>query len=207
MSTFQELYTEVLAYGFDATAYTTRVKAWINEAQSRIARTVEVRELFTTSTVATVAGTVSYTLPADFIRINGLTNGTYGLELRPIIDIDALLAENMGTTNSGSPSYYSLGPSGLYLSPCPDAVYSLTMTYYKNPVALSANGDISTLPVNYHDLMVSYALSKAYRSEDDPQQSQFYYAEYARDLAQMRADRQYEIADSPRVIPGTWGVL
>jgi hypothetical protein len=54
--------------------------------------------------------------------------------------------------------------------------------------------------------MISYALSRAYRSEDDPQMSQFFYAEFMRDLQMLGADRQSVVRDGPRQVPGMWSL-
>lgn len=203
MSTYKSLQDEVLAHGF-AESYRTRVKTWLNQSQSRIARHAEIRDLFTTSTVTKVAGTATYTLPTDFLRATGLVDVTDDIDLEYREDPNELRLLNQGTVNRGTPVLYSFSEGGLLLYPVPDASGSLTLTYYKRPTDMSADGDTSILPADYHDLMVSWTLSRAYRSEDDPQMSQFYMAEYIRDLALMTSDRQYEDS-SPRQVPGTWG--
>jgi hypothetical protein len=48
--TFLNLQDEVLAHGFSATAYRTRVKRWLNEGQWRAARALGLREHVTTTT-------------------------------------------------------------------------------------------------------------------------------------------------------------
>jgi hypothetical protein len=206
MSTYLELQNEVLAHGFASTAYRTRVKAWLNEAQARIARRMQLREVFTSTTVTTEVGTVSYALPAAFIRANGLVDPDYPLELRYVPDPDDLLVRNEGGAVTGRPDSYSLNQNGLLLSPTPDAAYSLTFSYYSRPTDMVADDDVSVLPADYHDVMVSYALSRAYRSEDDPQMSQFFYQEFMRDFAQLATDKQFEVRDAPRQVPGMWSI-
>jgi hypothetical protein len=44
MSTFDAMATEVLDHGFGP-QYETRIKSWLNQAQQRIARAADVREL------------------------------------------------------------------------------------------------------------------------------------------------------------------
>lgn len=204
MSTFLELQNEVLAHGFDSNTYRARVKNWLNEAQARIARKMQLREQFTSTTITTASGTSTYSIPTDFVRMNGVVDQSYPLELRYVEDPDDLLVRNENSANTGRPTEYSLTEDGLLLSPEPDAVYSLTMNYYSRPTDMDDDGDISTLPADYHDVMVSYALSRAYRSEDDMQMSQFMYQEYLRDLSQLSADKQFEVRDAPRQVPGTW---
>lgn len=206
MATYLELQNEVLAHGFSATAYRGRIKTWLNEAQARIARRLNLREIQTTQTITTASGTATYALPANFVRVNGLVDPDYPLELRYVPDPDDLLVRNEGGDYTGRPDRYSLNSDGLLLSPVPDAVYALTLTYWSRPTDMTDDDDVSSLTADYHDVMVSYALSRAYRSEDDPQMSQFFYQEFMRDMAQMATDRQFEVRDAPRQVPGTWSI-
>lgn len=205
MATFKAIQDEVLAYGFDPTAYRARVQSWINEAQSRIARSLELADLLTSSTQATANGTATYTFPTDLIRLDDIVDAALPGQLQ-VQDISWVLQANAAGTITGRPTDYAQATSTTYtLSPVPDAVYTMTLTYYKRPTDLSADADVSILPVDYHDLMVSYALQRAYRAEDDAQMAQFYRGEFERDLRQLGTDRQYVIDDAPRQIPGTWG--
>lgn len=200
MATFLQLQDEVLNHGFNANTYRARVKDYLNIAQARIARTAEIRDLVTKASVVTVSGTQAYTLPTDFVRLQSLVDDPNNVQL----SIASPKQFDKYPTVNGAPYLYALSEQGLLLYPTPDAVYTLTLRYWKDPVDLSADGDISALPIDYHDLMVSFALSRTYRSEDDIVMSQFFYSEFERDLAKLRADRMYEAQDGPRVVPGTW---
>jgi hypothetical protein len=204
MATFSALYTEVLDHGFDATSYTSRVKTWLNEAQAIIARRLQIRELEVTSTVTTVAGTATASLPSGFIRMNGIVDEEYPRKLHFSEDPDELLVRNEGADYLDRPDSYSLTNAGILLSPVPDNAYTLTLDYWSRPTDMSADSDVSALPADYHFVMISYALSRAYRSEDDATMSQFFMQEFQRDLALMATDVQFQ-AREPRQVPGTWG--
>jgi hypothetical protein len=204
---FLELQNEVLAHGFDQSVYRLRVQRWLNEAQARIARILELPNQYVTSTITTVVGTDTYNLPSDVVRINGVTNASSPNELTYVEDAADINYNNQAGQSVGEPQYYTLSSgTTLRLSPIPDAVYSLTLDYYKAPSALSADTDVSAIPSDYHDVMISYALSRAYRSEDDMQMSQFFYAEFMRDLQMLGADRQFVVRDGPRQVPGMWNL-
>ena len=203
---FVSMQNEVLAHGFDSTVYRTRVKNWLNEAQGRIVRILELPSQYATFDITTVAGTDTYTPPTDLVRINGITNASSPSELSFVEDPADINYLNQAGQSMGEPQYYTYTGSGIRVSPVPDDVYTLTIDYYKSPTALSADSDVSTLPTDYHDVMISYALSRAYRSEDDMQMSQFFYSEFTRDLAQMGADRQSVVRDGPRQVPGMWNL-
>jgi hypothetical protein len=203
---FLAMQNEVLAHGFEQSVYRSRVKNWLNEAQGRIARILELPTLYTTTVISTVKDTDTYTLN-NAIRINGITDPSSPSELTYVNDPADVNYYNYAGQSVGRPLYYTLsGQSSIRFSPVPDSAYSLTVDYYAAPTPLSADGDISALPSDYHDIMISYALSRAYRSEDDMQMSQFFYAEFMRDLTQMGADRQFVVRDGPRQVPGMWNL-
>lgn len=179
-----------------------RIKSYLNTAQERIARHVEIRELYTTQTYPTVVGTSAYTMPSDFIRATGLLNVSQQQPMLFLEDPNELRQVNL-IYQSSSPAWFSFSEAGLLVAPTPNIVESLLLTYYKRPTDMSSDTDVSILPVDYHDLMVSWALARCYRAEDDVQMSQFYVAEYQRDLALLRADRQYEDTE-PRQVPNMW---
>ncbi len=204
MSTFLELQEEVLNYGFDPSRYRGRVKSWLNQAQSRIARKLKIGDLYVTSTITTAKGTASYTLPTALIRLTGLTMGADAYRLDYVDDPDRLVADNEAGQNTGEPTEFAVTGKSIVLSPVPDAVYSLTLTYFGRPADMVNDTDVSTLPADYHDLMVSWALERAFRSEDDAEMAQFYRNEYKLDLADAGTDLQMTVDDSPKQVPGTW---
>jgi len=206
MATFLELQNEVLNHGFDQSVYRARIKNWLNEAQGRISRILELPELYNTTTITTIVGTDTYSLANNVIRINGLTNASSPNELTYVEDPADINYYNNNGQSMGEPQYYTFTGSNLRLSPVPDAVYSLTMDFYGGATVLTMDDDVSSIPSDYHDLMISYALSRAYRSEDDPQMSQFFYSEFMRDLQMLGADRQSVVRDGPRQVPGMWNL-
>ena len=206
MATFKEMQDEVLAYGFDATVYRTRVSNWLNEAQSRIARAVEIPDLWVQTTITTIVGTTTYTKPADLIQLKGIVDTSAAYKLRYEPDYLQLLVDTGSVPSAtGRPQEYSIAPTGIILSPVPDAVYSLIMTYYKDTTALVGDGNVSLLPLAFHDVMVSYTLQRAYRAEDDAQMAQFYQQQYQQDLHTLAASEIYEVNNAPRQVRGTWG--
>lgn len=201
MSTLLQMKTEVEAHGFADSAYGTRIVAWLNEGQARIGRRLELRELYKTQTINLSAGTATYSLPADFVRLDALTDTVNGFALRSRLpgEIDSY------RTISGWPTYYDLDAGGLNLYPTPSGTGTLRLRYYANPAALSADGDVSVLPSDYHDVMVSYALTRAYEAEDDFQAAQYWDQRYQRGLMELGSDRQFENRDGPEQLAGTWG--
>lgn len=204
--TFKEMQDEVLNHGFPE-GYRNRVKNWLNEAQSRITRIFELPQLYKTTTIQTISGTDLYDVSGtNIIRLNGITNASSPSELTFVDDPADLVYQNQAGQNMGEPQYYSLEGSSIRLSPVPDTVYTLAVDFYGAASPLTGDTNISDIPSDYHDVMISYALSKAYRSEDDPQMSQFFYSEFQRDLQYLGADLQSTVRDGPRQVPGMWNI-
>lgn len=207
MATLAQLRTEVLAYGFDTTVYSSRITNWLNEAQGRVSRMVDVPALHSTGSISTVAGTAAYSLASTFLRMDRVYYTDMEWVIYPM-DPGDLRATQYPTNQTGRPEQYAIVQSGtdLQFTPIPDGVYSVQYEYWRRPATLTNDSDTPEIPSDYHDILVSYALSKCYRSEDDAQMSQFYMAEFQRDVRTYGNDlRGATAVDGPKVLPGTWG--
>lgn len=198
--TYVELQDEVLNYGFGSTAYRARAKRWLNEAQHAVARRVFIRDLLTSTTVTTVSGTSVYSLPTDFARLESLVYTANASPLHPV----SFQWLDTYTSASGTPSLYALDDLGINLYPTPDAVYSLKLRYQKDPADMSADADIPTLPAAHHDILTSYAVSRAFRAEDDQERAASFMGDFERGLVELAADRRGELADGPKQVPSMW---
>lgn len=198
--TFLDLQDEVLNHGFPVLRR-PRVKNWLNEAQAEIVRVVKVPNLLTAAAVMTTAGQPTVTLPTDAVRIIRVTydDGSGSVSYEPSA------GRLLGSVERGMPEAYTQGNgAALLLSPTPDRAYAMTVTYYKAPPALVNDGDVPALPADYHNLMVSYALMRAFRAERQFNEAQACGADYLAGLRRMQADQQFQVADGPKQVPGTW---
>lgn len=198
--TFLQLQDEVLAYGFGASAYRARVQRWLNEGQHAAVRRVPTRDYLTSAITPTAPGTSSYILPADFARLESVVRSADQTPLHPVgIDwMDTLSAAG------GTPQLYALDDQGLNLYPTPDGVYALKLRYWKDPVDMTSDTDAPTVPAAHQDILVSYAVSRAFRAEDDQERAASFMADFERGLAELAADRRGEIADGNRQVAGMW---
>lgn len=199
--TFKELQDEVLAHGFDDTRYRTRIKAWLNEAQQRIVRrarlyTRELQETFTTT-----AGTASYDLEPGLIRVRSvrLTDDHAQLEPATLEWVDQQPA------STGKPSRYALSGESLVLYPTPSSGYPVEIRYWARPDKLVNDDDVLQIPNDYGDLLISWALWKAYKSEDDQPAAADHRSDFDRGLLELMADTSLRQVDGTRQIPGMWG--
>lgn len=196
MRTFGDLQTEVLAHGFDSTMYAARVKAWLNEAYHRVSRHVRLPELEASATVETVAGEREVALPADVVDLISVTDSRG----RSLFSIDSRDLD--GSRSTGVPTAFALSGSKMILDPAPRGADTLAVRYWRDPGDMTSDADVPVVG-RYGDALVSYALQRAYRAEDDFEAANFYLAEWQRALVELRADAQFRVG-VPRQIPGTF---
>lgn len=120
----------------------------------------------TDSSITTVSGTQTYSVPNLTIAIKRITYN--GQKLKPIDfrEDDVLTSLNQSTTSTGTPIYVALFNSLLYLRPIPDAAQVLKIFRFKEPAALTS---VSTLeiPTQFHPTLSHYALSRMYAKDKD----------------------------------------
>lgn len=211
--TFQDLQNEVLAHGFDSSTYLTRVKRWLNEGQwAAIRRAPQLSSLISTS-LTTTGGTPYVTLASltGFVAVANLVDNELGCELTPMSMpwLDQL--GNQRTTNllSGRPTFfgvvYTSAANKLSLWPVPDQAYTLLLRYLALPTEMSANGDAPTIPDAHTDLLVSYAIYRAYRSENDVEMATYFKGEYESELRLLQDEMADKTPSTPKQVPGVWG--
>lgn len=201
MSTYLELQDEVLSHQFSDTKYRDYIKQWLNEAQEYIALQTDLRGEEDTQPITTVAGTATVALDSDFARHISLRNTLDRNFLRRVStkEIDDL------PSSSAKPSVFTVVNSNLVLYPTPDAAYPLELRYYRLPVDMAVNGDTPDIPATYHHLLVRYALIRCYQRENDYEAANYHSGEFQQGLMKMRTEVQYDTAEPPEQVPGTWG--
>lgn len=123
-----------------AVTFYQREPWWFNEGQA---------------TTPTVAGQELYALPTDFRTPQRLTlydpaaGTTDVLAPKP----NEWLDQNYPTVVQARPSSWSILTNELRLKNIPDAVYTLTLTYWKSYVALSADADTNDMINEAEDLI------------------------------------------------------
>ena len=87
---------------------------------------------------------------ADTFRVDG--------ELVEVVEYDDVKLDTVDTS-SGMPYRITIMPdSSLRFEPVPDRTYTVTADYYRRPVALVNNNDVSLIPPQYHDAILGRAL-------------------------------------------------
>jgi hypothetical protein len=199
--TFQELVEEGLNFQFSESEYEALFKRWLNQAQRRAVIESEIRTQETTESLSAVAGQASYGLPANFARLIDFFNSeTRGL-LDPLDarDYDAL------PPSEGRPYAYAVLGTNLTLYPTPDGPYPLTLRYWRLPADMIQPADTPEIPAQYQELLLAWALKKAYKRENDQAMAQMWEVEWEKGILKMRGEVQGDAFDGPRQVGGSWG--
>lgn len=202
MSTKTEIRDEVLAHQFSPSAYSARIEKWIDQGNRRIYRDADIRINSTTSTVNTIVGTSTYSLPTDFNKIISLRNTSLAPndnleDIRDIRLYDELDAQ------SGTPNQYVIDGSNIVVYPTPNAVQTLVLRYWKGPTDLGAT-EAPAWSSDYHYLLEEYALYKAFLSEHDREMADIHKQIFEQDIVKLADELQNDAETQPRQIQGAW---
>jgi hypothetical protein len=185
-------YTEVDSNVLSNTILTTIVK----NAENRIYRDVDsdINRYYATSTLA--IGNRYVTIPQDlrsirYVQLTDASGNQVYLEKRDV----SFMTEyyNTPSTQSGFPKYYANWDEEYWVvAPTPDAQYSITMAYIKQPDSITASDSTTTYVSNkYQDLLLYACLVEAYGYLKGPADMlQYYEQSYSKALASYSIEQQ-----------------
>lgn len=199
--TLQELVEEGLSFQFSESEYEALFKRWLNQAQRRAVIESEIRTQEATESLSTSVAQPSYALPANYARMIDLFNTEARGLLDPLDprDYDAL------PTSEGRPYSYTVLGANLTLYPTPDGPYPVTLRYWRLPADMIQPADTPEIPAQYQELLLAWALKKAYLRENDYAAAQTWEAQWEKGILKMRGEVQGDVFDGPRQVGGSWG--
>lgn len=174
MSTFlqlvQQLHRDCGAAGAEPTAVTSqtgeakRMVNWIIQADNYVQlKYVNWKFLRNVYSAATVASTATAAKPTglrywDFQTFTIIDTGATEKNPLDAIEYDKIKREILDTSE-GTPSRAIVMPdNSLQFDPTPDAIYTIGADYYKVPTLLAANSDVSTIPAEFHQIIIGRAM-------------------------------------------------
>lgn len=204
MSTFGELQSRVMDNRFDTATYRARVQNWLNEAGGRVARRADIPGLATTAIVPVVATVSEYALEADHAR---------SLYLLPLdaqsgrldwLEDPITIYESRALGETDRPTVYTVAKGLLIVGPVPNINVECEHGYQRLPARMTQDTDTPELPEDYEDMLVTYAVAKCFRDEDDMEQSRAWIQDFESDLSGLKVDLREQSYDGPVVVPGTF---
>ena len=172
---------------------------WFNRAQEDLS--VEGEELQKELSLVSVDGTLSYSLPSDFLRELVVKRGS---DLTPV---DRIKYEDGLVTSfaAGAVRAYSIFNGSFYLWPTGDGS-TYTIPYIKKPASITvsnyktANPDVST---QYDQAIVPYLLSRYWRVKGNKKLSNEFLAEY-RVMRDETRRRSWFLKNPSPTLPSSW---
>lgn len=123
-------------------------------------------------------------LPTNFVQAIKLVITTSGREYEiPFIDYKYLLETNPDPDDvtrhpANAPTYWYKYGTTIKVFPKPDAAYTVTLYYYKEPTALSADADIPEIPSEFEEILVVGASYRILQVKDNYDQAAIHENKY-----------------------------
>ena len=152
----------------------------IFDAEMELAREcLTIEETYTTSTVADQR---EYAIPTNCHTIRRVEYS--GRKLTPIafVEDDALTANNMTTTASGTPEYYSVWGDAIYLRPIPSAVGTLKIYSYDEPTLPAVTSTLKT-PSIFHNGLINFVVGQMCAKDENAKMVSYYMGKWEADKA------------------------
>jgi hypothetical protein len=149
------------------------VQRAISKAERRIIRRLRTREFETSSSISTVSGTETISIPSDLVMIKAAviqTNPNVVLQQK---DLTTLLNDNPSTA-TGTPASYAAFGTSLYLRPVPGTAQTIKLFYYNSPTPLSDSNTSNTILTKYPDLLLYGALIEITAHVEDDERLQIW---------------------------------
>lgn len=167
---------------------------WISDAQDAIVIQNEAL-LQATATSVSVANQSDYTLPADVVHLNSILYKKFKLKKLSLQEFQEYLDGWQDNTvySPGVPQNYMVYANTFTLFPTPQTAGDEIKIYYsKRPVAVTADGDALSLPIQYHEAIVMYCLQQAHQLDEDWAASQQKGTELQNQINYLRDRETYE---------------
>lgn len=175
---------------------TAQIVDFIALAEARIARELRLRSQVTTATLATVANTQAVALPTGWLECENVGisgSAPVNLVYANIEYLDSKYPDNYFT---GKPAIYSIEGSNLLLGPTPDAVYSISLLYYKRYDALTVT-PTNFLLTNHPSIYLFAALAEGCVYTQDDERVTLWEAKYKKELEDVQTkDEQGQFSGS-----------
>ena len=166
----QQLHRDAGAAGAEPVAVTgltgeaKRLANWIIQADNYVQlKWVNWKFLRNSYSVATVASTATAAKPSgirywDFKTFKIIEPGETDKNLFTAIEYDKIKGDILDTTEDIPWRAIVMPDNSLRFEPIPDAAYTIEADYYAVPTLLAANSDISTIPPEFHQIILGRAL-------------------------------------------------
>jgi hypothetical protein len=156
---YSELQTTIAGY-LARSDLTAQIPDFIRLAETRLRRDLRIRQMLSSASIPTVAGTETVAIPSDFLEIRDFI--VTGNPVQPLTYMSpSLFSRNARSMESGKPIDYTVLASTFQLAPIPDSNYTLKALYYAAPTFLSDSNTSNVFLANCPDVLLYGSLIEA----------------------------------------------
>lgn len=112
------------------------------------------------TSITTVSGTRIYDIPSLVIAIKRIEYNGYKLQPIDFREDDFLTLNNSSTADTGTPQFYTIWNSQIYLRPIPDAAHTLTLYCNKEATLLTTASTTLSTPTFCHSGLIDYTVAQ-----------------------------------------------
>ena len=167
--------------------------SWINDGIRECA--VENNLLQKTATTTVAAGTESYALPTDILKIHSIKYDGEKIPVYTREEFDARIGDRnpANQPDRGFPLVAYIWASNIILTPAPDnSTSKLQVDYLYTPVDVVAGTNLNTiLPVGYHNRLVDYCLAQVAQQDDDMPRYQIKMEEFRTGVSSLKDQDEF----------------
>ena len=185
IATYSDLQTSI-ANWLKRSDLTSIIPDFITLAEARIARDLRLRKQVVKTSLSTVAGTQSVSLPSDFLEAENISlSNTTPPGALSVVTPEILDRKYPEAYVTGQPRVYTVLGDKVLFGPTPDAVYTVSLDYYQRWAALSAT-PTNWLLTNHPNVYLFAALAEGapYLMEDD--RAPLWEAKYQADVQKLQ---------------------
>lgn len=180
------------SFGDEAAVQVTNddIMRWINDGQVEIVKHNEAA-LQKSDFINLVANQSSYTMPTDILMLRSLRYkfsdmlSYRALKYLSLQAFDDAIDGWDGTAfGAGTPVYFNMFEGRVTLFPTPDRsmIAGLKVLYNKKPVDVASLADTISLPLIYHNTLVSYCMYQASLLDEDNEPAMMHRQTFKEDL-------------------------
>ena len=160
---------------------------WINDAMREIAADNQLLQKNATSN--TIIGTAQYALPTDILKLYSITYDGQRLDISTLAEAEDSYTP---TAANATPSAAYIWAGQITLTPTPDAVKSLVVSYTKQPTEVTAGTDTPEVPSQYHQRLVDYCKAQVAEMDDDMPRYQLKMDEFRTGVQNLKDHPEWE---------------
>jgi hypothetical protein len=136
---------------------------WINDGMTEVA--MDNFLLTKKATTPTVAGTATYSLPADLMKLHSVRfNGTK-IKTTTLQQVEQ--DYNLAAVDQGTPEVAWVWAGLIELYPVPNSIKNLDIYYTRQPVLVTTTANTPELPLQYHQRLVDFCLAQVAQMDDN----------------------------------------